>query len=84
MSLPVDRPALDHAHRQADVFPDDLADVRWSGGAAAQLQTAWAQWRRGVADLLSGLRWEGDALALTRAELTDTDEPGPRTGKSGT
>jgi len=53
---------------------EHLLEGSWSGGAATQFRTAWAEWCRGMRDLLTGVGLEGDALALTRAELVGVDE----------
>jgi WXG100 family type VII secretion target len=52
---------------------EQLLDSSWSGGAATQFRTAWAQWCRGMRDVLLGVGLEGDAIALTRAELMRID-----------
>ena len=53
---------------------EHLLDGSWSGGAATQFRTAWSQWCRGMRDLVTGVGLEGDAIALTRAELVGVDE----------
>lgn len=53
---------------------DDLLDAGWTGQAADQFRSAWAQWCQGMSDVLAGLGVESAAIALTRADLTDADE----------
>jgi WXG100 family type VII secretion target len=88
MTLQADLPALDALSRRIDAVReeivadqaslgrevDQLLAARWSGAAAAQFREAWLQWRRGLADLMAGVRLEGDAIELTRVELARTDE----------
>lgn len=62
----------EHATLKSQV--DDLLDVRWSGEAADQFRTAWAQWCEGMSAVLSGLGLESAAIALTRSELNGTDQ----------
>lgn len=78
MTLQADLAALDRASRligeirrsidteqsklRADV--DDLLAASWNGVVASQFSGAWSQWRRGMAEILSGLRLEGAAVAF--------------------
>ena len=88
MTLQAELAALDKASRQVSTIRDslvdehtalkkqvdDLLDARWTGEAAEQFRTAWTQWCQGMSDVLSGLGLESAAIALTRAELTGTDQ----------
>lgn len=88
MTLQADLPALAELRRRVESVREEmvadqaslsrdvdrLLETHWSGGAAAQFREAWLRWRRGLADLLSGVGLEGEAVELTRAELLGTDE----------
>lgn len=88
MTLQAELAALDRASQQIGTIRDglidehtalkkqvdDLLDVRWTGQAADQFRSAWTQWCQGMSDVLSGLGIESAAIALTRADLTGTDE----------
>lgn len=63
--------AREHGTLRADV--DDLLAARWTGVAAGQFGSAWAQWCRGMGEILSGLSLESAAIAATRAGLAGSD-----------
>lgn len=68
------RDGLVEEHASLKTQVDDLLDARWTGEAADQFRTAWSQWCQGMSGVLSGLGLESAAIALTRAELTGTDQ----------
>ncbi|MEW2478643.1 WXG100 family type VII secretion target [Mycobacterium sp. NPDC049093] len=55
---------------------DEVVGASWTGQAADGIGADWARWCDGFADVMAGLRREGQALRIAAARYSSTDATG--------
>jgi WXG100 family type VII secretion target len=87
MSIQVDHEAFDRAnrlvsdigdglhkeHRKVSADVADLLGSSWHGVAATQFGQAWAEWVKGMDDILAGISLQNALLGVVRADMDRTD-----------